>query len=349
MAAMEVSKTSLIFFMVIALSACTVYPDRASIEASALAPDIAAEQDLRPLFRAVFCRKLAGISDADCENELWRLDGESSFDGALPSTDKSDFSDLRIFLIGGSFSECFGEASRAWPGAIEALTARGADIIEVPISSRSSSKYNASLIAVSVSQTLNQDERTTLLVGYSKGGIDSMYFLNTYPMLAQEIDALVTIASPVRGSVLADRHAGTYDALFRNAFEGYCQSGDGGVLESLKTESQSIFLKDYSAPEGMRTYAVAGVPAKNRLSPAMRVSWQMLAADDPSNDGQVIAARAVLPGTALLGYVNADHLGLALSIDEKLGALGEVSSPTRFPRDIFSESVLETVRYDLRK
>lgn len=60
--------------------------------------------------------------------------------------------------------------------------------------------------------------------------------------------------------------------------------------------------------------------------------WRILADDDRRNDGQVLIEDAVIPGSTLLGYVNADHWDVAISIGLQMPHLSARKSPRQFPR-----------------
>jgi hypothetical protein len=77
------------------------------------------------------------------------------------------------------------------------------------------------------------------------------------------------------------------------------------------------------------------------------LSWKFLTRTDPRNDGQVIAADAVIPGATLLGYTNADHWGTATTIESVHTYLGARPDPALFPLETLFVSIVQFVSTDL--
>lgn len=327
------------------LSGCAEVPTRGVHEASALPSDQLPARDLRAAFRADFCELLTQQDIEDCDSELWRFADEPASGGPAASFDPHS---VHVFIVDGAFAACFGEASRSWTQAVATLRAQGVLVTVVPVVSRASARYNASAIAVAVSGSL-ADRRRKIIVGYSKGGVDALHFLVGYPQLATSIDALVNVAVPIQGSLLADRYVGTYDALFGTAFAQQCEPGDSGVVSSLTTAAQQAMLKSADLPGHVRLYSVVGLPDQSRLSPMVRPGWEMLSRIDRANDGVVQMSESYLPEAALLGLVNADHFSIALDVEEQFGPIGRVSSEHRFPDDALLESIVRVVSDDLSR
>ena len=144
----------LLVLAIVLSSGCTSVPTDNELRAtSAVLPAAAAaiNVDGRARFRDIFCALAEdhGVSTIrhsnNCEALLWRLADEAPFtaSGELPPLDAS----LQVFVVGGSFSDCFGPASMAFPHAIERLAGEGYPVGTLAISSRSSADYNARMIA----------------------------------------------------------------------------------------------------------------------------------------------------------------------------------------------------------
>jgi hypothetical protein len=54
----------------------------------------------------------------------------------------------------------------------------------------------------------------------------------------------------------------------------------------------------------------------------------------------VLIEDAVIPGSTLLGYVNADHWDVAISIERQMPHLSARSSSRQFPRDKLLDAML---------
>ena len=114
------------------------------------------------------------------------------------------------------------------------------------------------------------------------------------------------------GTPAADLAAWTYNTLLKNIPLDACAPGDGQVLESLRPEARNAWIKANPLPPRVRYYSIAGFADRDRMARVLVPSWKYLNEIDRRNDGQVIASGAVIPGATLLGYVNSDHLGLAM-------------------------------------
>jgi len=69
---------------------------------------------------------------------------------------------------------------------------------------------------------------------------------------------------------------------------------------------------------------------------------------DARNDSQVLFYDQVIPGSVLVGYVNADHWALTLPIARSHAALGATFvDHNDFPREALLEAVLRFVEEDL--
>jgi hypothetical protein len=78
-------------------------------------------------------------------------------------------------------------------------------------------------------------------------------------------------------------------------------------------------------------------------------TWKILNRTDVRNDGQVVAADAVIPGSTLLGYANADHWGIAESIETARTFLAARPDPTPFPLEPLLRSIMLFVSDDLKR
>ena len=309
-----------------------------------------ASRDARGEFRRVFCAVAEEAqskieTDDDCQEYLWRLTDERVSDpiDVLPPLDTA----LRVFIVGGAFSDCFGDASVAYGKAVAHLAAGGARITIVPISGRSSAYLNASRIAESYAEADPSDGELVVLIGYSKGTVDILHFLARYPATSRTVDAVVSVSGPVHGSEAARRGAWLYDALLANSFAGMCDPGDGGVVDSLVSEYAQQWLEENELPEYISYYTLSAFTTRQHMARGLAPAYRMLARLDPRNDGQVTVEEGLVPGSVLLGYANSDHWGLAIDIEDELQFFAARPDERRFPREILIEAILRFVSDDL--
>jgi hypothetical protein len=282
------------------------------------APPIA---DARARFRAIFCelfnrhRQHLGLTGG-CDDCLWRLIDEPRTPAAHPNLPEYD-PDLQILIVPGAFSDCFGEIGNPYGEAAERLRQMGVPIHRVNVGGLSSSPENAGVIADAVAnQTLEPSQRLVLL-GYSKGTTDILHFLVAYPELAPRVSAVLSVSGAVNGSPLADRYADAeYDNWLVGLFPGGCPAGDRGVLDSLSRTQQFRWLASHPLPEDVRYYSLASFAGYPDMQIHLRPTYRLLERIHPLNDGQLLVVDQLIPGSTLMGYVNADHWTVAIPVEE---------------------------------
>jgi hypothetical protein len=90
------------------------------------------------------------------------------------------------------------------------------------------------------------------------------------------------------------------------------------------------------------------LPQPERISSILRTSNNKLSMIDGRNDSQVIFYDQIVPGSSLLGYVNADHWALALPISRSHSTITSLFvTENAYPREALMEAVLRFVEEDL--
>lgn len=331
---------------------CTSVPQYEEFQATKVvlpAPAPGVTADGRARFRDIFCTlaKNHGVSPEQrgnaCEKLLWRLGDEAPLQTSsrLPSLNPA----LQVFVVGGAFSDCFGPASIAYRDTIARLAGEGYPVGEVAISGRSSAKNNARLIAEGLASA---PDGPIVLLGYSKGGVDILHFLADYPEQAGRVVAVVSVAGPILGSEVAEQGDWTYDTFLSGMFADRCDPGDGGVLDSLLPQVRRDWLERNPLPGTVRFYTLVAFATREHIARALWPSWEILAATDSRNDGQLTISEGTWPGSTLLGYANADHWGVAIDIEEELDFLADRPDDIPYPRGSLFEAALRYVSEDLQ-
>jgi hypothetical protein len=89
-------------------------------------------------------------------------------------------------------------------------------------------------------------------------------------------------------------------------------------------------------------------PQPERISSLLTSSYDKLARIDARNDSQVIFYDQVVPGSTLLGYLNADHWAVAVPINRTHPAIASLFvTQNAYPREALLEAVLRFVEEDL--
>jgi pimeloyl-ACP methyl ester carboxylesterase len=342
-------------FAIILLCGCATQPTTRSLLEEPIQVRVIdgspAMQDGRAGFRKAFCAGmhsdgLVTGEDMSCDRWLWHLpdEADAASIGPLPALQPER---LAIFLVTGAFSECVGEEARPFSAGAAGLRSSGAHVETIVVSGRSGSDHNAQQIADVLENAQLHGDETTILIGFSKGALDILHFLVNFPERAGQVDAVVSIASPIFGSQLADMADPVYSNLLARLPYPTCPPGDGNIIRSLRTDIAAQWLESNVLPEHVRYYSLASFTTREHVARGLVSTWRLLNRIDPRNDGQVIAADAVIPGATLLGYTNADHWGTATTIESVHTYLGARPDPAPFPLETLFSSIVQFVSTDL--
>lgn len=333
------------------LAACTTVPDAREFTATkaALPAELAGRPviDARAGFRQAFCSiaRQDGVEPGDatdCADLLWKLADEPPPDAARDATAPGRAS-LRWFVVTGALGDCFGPDATPFRSGMGRLTQYGERIDLIQVSGRSGTEHNARQIADALHGADLQPSDHIALLGYSKGAVDILQFLADYPEPAARIAAVVSVAGPILGSRLAARGEWAYRNFFAGTFAKRCDPGDAEILHSLIPETRKQWLADHPPPPHVRFFSLAAFTTREHLARGLLPTWRMLAATDSRNDGQVLIGDAIIPGSTLLGYVNADHWGLALTIENELPSIAAREDPRRYPQDQLLATIVRYV------
>nr|MDJ0849884.1 hypothetical protein [Myxococcota bacterium] len=310
-------------------------------------------QDGRARFREIFCGLLEerdaqsgnGAKPALCEGFLNRL-----VDEPPPSERTRPWrrdASLRVIFVPGLFNECILEAL-PFDNAIEALVERGYEISTLVVSGRSSAEHNARAIAESLEKLRLARGQRLVLIGYSKGAVDSMEFLVSRPDLAGRVAALVSVAGAINGSPLAERFAGAYAELASDLRIDDCDPGDAGALEALKPSVRMGWLARHPLPARVRYFSLVTRTDAAGVSPGLSASYKLLADFDPLNDGQLLSFDQVIPGATLLGYADADHWRIVIAAESAPDYWRPLLAKDPFPQEVLLEAILVYVAESLQ-
>jgi pimeloyl-ACP methyl ester carboxylesterase len=232
---------------------------------------------------------------------------------------------------------------------IEHVEALGFQFTTINVDPLSSSTHNASQIRDALLGMPDvQDGGKLVLVGYSKGTPDILETLVLYPEIVDRVAAVVSIAGAVGGSPLADDASDSLLGPLSKLLGDDCPLGDGGAVESLKTSTRMDWLAKHKLPASVKYYSVITFPDREHVSRGLVSNYDKMSQIDPRNDSQVIFYDQMIPGSTLMGYLQADHWAAILPIDRSNPNLSKVLfDQNAFPREILAEAVMRFVEEDL--
>ena len=310
--------------------------------------------DGRGRYREIFCGVLAargpaGLPVRDCDEALLRLAAEPAGTGAPVDLSRST-GGLDVFFVPGLASDCVGQAAAVEAELKQGLDRAGYRLWAVPVNGLSGSVTNASRIRdVVVSPGRAGPPRKAVVVGHSKGVVDTLEALARFPELHGRIVAVVSLAGAVGGSPLADRAPAALLELAARTPGLECKESQRDALVDLSPAVRQLWLARNRLPSDVRFYSIVALPMPDRVSSGLQVPYRLLGRIDRRNDGNLIFYDQVVPGSTLLAYANADHWAVMTDLAASANPLvRSLADRNDFPRLAMLEAALRFIEESLR-
>ncbi len=347
-----------LLLVAINLGACTTAPLQAYTEETPPLMLVPATQagvkDKRGRFREIFCEVLESRGTAlpdyrPCDMALTTVGTEPAGNGKAVELGASRRGLVAVIVPGVGW-DCFADWLAPSGSAAEHVRKFNYDQTLLEVDSLSSSMNNARQIRDAImGMPVSGKEPRLVLIGYSKGAIDILQAMVSYPEIRPRVAAVVSAAGTIGGSPLANHADQSMLALLRNWPGARCSEGDGGAIKSLRPDTRKSWLARNPLPDGIPYYSLVTYPKPERISIALKSSYNKLGRVDARNDSQVLFYDQVIPDSTLMGYVNADHWALAVPIARTHGSLGETFvNRNDYPREALLEATLRFIEEDLR-
>jgi triacylglycerol lipase len=153
-------------------------------------------------------------------------------------------------------------------------------------------------------QILRWTDEPVNVIAHSMGGMDARYLI-THLDMGDRVRSLTTIATPHRGTLIADWFIATY----RNRVPLLLAMEAFGINVDGFGDCRPAACKDFNtrSPDvpGVKYFSYGGAVPQSRVSPILRRPWTLLTPVEGPNDGLVSVASA--HWGEYLGTVEADH------------------------------------------
>ncbi len=339
----------LAFLSLVLLSACATTPPPVEKYAVELEAEVT---DGRGRFREIFCAVLqrGGTELPDyrpCDEAMSPVSSEPHGSGE-PVPQGPSQRRLVAAVVSGIGYECFAE----WLDPPETVAAHvrkydyGA--IQMKVDALSGIETNARQIRDAIMAMPAEPAPRLVLIGYSKGAPDILEAVVRYPEIHGRVAAVVSAAGAVRGSALANDAEQHQAELLRHWPGAKCDKGDGGAVASLRPDVRVAWLAENPLPSELHYYSLVTLPTPERISRINSKSYKDLGRIDWRNDSQVIYSDQIIPGSTLLGFLNADHWAIAVPLSRSHPVLsGFLVDQNEYPREALLEALLRYIEEDL--
>jgi pimeloyl-ACP methyl ester carboxylesterase len=190
---------------------------------------------------------------------------------------------------------------------VKALTDCGLDVRRAPIDSDAPVETNAATLRQTINTIYSQTNKKIVIIGHSKGCVDSAATVAMYADTVDKIRGFVAIQAPYGGSPIAtDLLSSTpvkwvVEKIVQAIFKGDPQS-----IGDLTYQSRQQFLQKYRFPGAVRTISV--FTKSTRISSLMYAAAKYVSESyGVANDGLVADPDAGIPSSRTVFLDNMDH------------------------------------------
>lgn len=169
---------------------------------------------------------------------------------------------------------------------------------------------NARLISEAVQKTHEETGKHIVLIGYSKGGVDSAAAMSMTPAIVPMIRCFITLFSPLHGSHVA---TDIEDSVLRPVVYLGIKNlldADTAAMKDLSMAARSNFIFAYPFNDQVPSLSLAAAVASFAKASSFSTPYKYILSNyGKENDGLVACQDAIYPGSEVILISGMDHTG----------------------------------------
>ncbi|MCK4939454.1 MAG: hypothetical protein KAR80_04110, partial [Rhodospirillaceae bacterium] len=295
-------------------------PDEMALKTNSASPAQLGVKDGRARFREIY----KAINDAkgkslpdwrETENALRDMGDEASPVGAVVSLNPFP-ENIWIVAVGGYLSACMRWMAPVFGDALSHLKGLGANTTTALVAGRCGTVHNSEIVKDAIESLPLAENDKVIIIAHSKGVLDTMEMIDRFPQTAKNINALIGVTGPVAGSPLSTELPYLLRKILVDVPLPVCSTADKLALRDLEPQIRKDFLSRFTMPEHIKTFSIAAWPSRDEVRDDMSTGFKfmrdILDRHDIANDGQVLVRDMMIPGSTMLGTMDADHAAVAM-------------------------------------
>ncbi|HEY9080878.1 hypothetical protein [Magnetovibrio sp.] len=280
----------------------------------------------------------ADLPDARSTQDFFTTLADEPQGTAIPVDVSTPLDGINIIAVPGFLTECVAFLADCLTDGLAHLQTLGARTSIAPVAGRGGCDENARRLRNHL--VAQDDARLTIVLPMSKGTADTLVMLAKYPETAVRIDAVASLVGCVCGSPLHGLAPDWLKWVERTVPLPTCARFGGAAVHDLSPETRVAFLNAFRMPEGVRTYSLCAAVGAEEMSAGMMPSYRALSRIDRLNDGQMLLADQIMPGSTFLGALNCDHIATAMPFNRNPGALARFVTRRFLDRNAFAREIM---------
>jgi pimeloyl-ACP methyl ester carboxylesterase len=180
-----------------------------------------------------------------------------------------------------------------------------------PVDTGNGISHNARIVAEHINSSYANTKKKVVLIGHSKGGIDSLAALLNSTELQDKVHGLITLQTPFGGSPIANFFLG--DKRWSSAFETFfvqgLMRGDVSSVRDLTYENQQKFFQQHTITESLKVPVLNfGAYCTSESATYFYPFWKYMKNTlNENNDGMVVLKDQYLPGAYSVTVEGMNH------------------------------------------